>query len=100
MTTNLQVLKETTESYLIFASQSSLSREKLLEDKLISFKSIIMKHSEDVESKALISDLQREVTVSFDDLNITTKQQHDEKKLDKVLKENKELVMNCKEYEI
>eukprot|EP00092_Neocalanus_flemingeri_P001703 GFUD01001818.1.p1 GENE.GFUD01001818.1~~GFUD01001818.1.p1 ORF type:complete len:625 (-),score=203.65 GFUD01001818.1:374-2248(-) len=80
--------------------QSSLSREKVLEDKLISFKSIITKHSDDADCKALISDLQREVSDTYDDLSITTKQQHDEKKLDKVLKDNKELVMKCKESEI
>lgn len=80
--------------------QSSLSREKLLEDKLFSFKSIITKHSEDVDCKALITDLQREVNGSYDELNIRSKQEHDEKKLDKVLKENKELVMKCKEWEI
>eukprot|EP00090_Calanus_glacialis_P001102 TRINITY_DN10775_c0_g1_i5.p1 TRINITY_DN10775_c0_g1~~TRINITY_DN10775_c0_g1_i5.p1 ORF type:complete len:650 (-),score=199.32 TRINITY_DN10775_c0_g1_i5:285-2234(-) len=80
--------------------QSSLSREKLLEDKLFSFKSIITKHSEDMDCKALITDLQREVNGSYDELNIRSKQEHDEKKLDKVLKENKELVMKCKEWEI
>jgi len=80
--------------------QSSLSREKLLEDKLLSFKSIIMKHSEDVECKSLISDLQREVNGSYDELNIKNKLEHDGKKLDKVLKENKELVLKCKELEI
>jgi len=80
--------------------QSSLSREKLLEDKLLSFKSIIMKHSEDVECKSLISDLQREVNGSYDELNIKNKLEHDGKKLDRVLKENKELVLNCKELEI
>jgi len=80
--------------------QCSLSREKLLEDKLISFKSIITKHSEDVDCKSLIVDLQKEVTDSYDDLNITSKLQHDQKKLDKVMKENKELVMKCKEFEI
>jgi len=80
--------------------QSSLSREKLLEDKLLSFKSIIMKHSEDIECKSLISDLQREVNGSYDELNIKNKLEHDGKKLDRVLKENKELVLNCKELEI
>jgi len=80
--------------------QSSLSREKLLEDKLFSFKSIITKHSDDINCQALITDLQKEVNGSYDELNIRTKHEYEEKKLDKVLKENKELVMKCKEWEI
>merc|ERR1712106_380317 len=80
--------------------QSSLSREKLLEDKLISFKSIITKHSEAVDCQGLLTDLRKEVNGSYDELNIRSKHEHDEKKLDKVLKENKELVMKCKEWEI
>jgi len=77
-----------------------LSREKLLEDKLISFKSIITKHSEAVDCQGLLTDLRKEVNGSYDELNIRSKHEHDEKKLDKVLKENKELVMKCKEWEI
>jgi len=80
--------------------QSSLSREKLLEDKLFSFKSIITKHSDDINCQALITDLQKEVNGSYEELNIRTKHEYEEKKLDKVLKENKELVMKCKEWEI
>merc|ERR1711892_38549 len=80
--------------------QSSLSREKLLEDKLISFKSIITKHSEAVDCQGLLTDLRKEVNGSYDELNIRSKHEHDEKKLDKVLKENKELVMKCKEWEV
>ena len=60
VTTNLQVRGEgqTCRELTLISLQTALSREKFLEDKLLMFKSILTKHSEDTDSSSLINDLQ------------------------------------------
>jgi len=79
--------------------QSSLGREKALEDKLINIKNIVIKHSESADFSAFIDEMRDEVENMPGDL-APSKIVHDEKRLDRVLKENRALVMRCKELEI
>ena len=78
--------------------QNSLSREKFLEDKLILFKSLVLKHSEDIDCAAMIRDL--ESVLKDEEIGLPDKIFLEELKYDKVMKENKELVLKCKEYDI
>jgi len=61
-------------------------------------KSLITKHSEDIDCSALLSDLQ--FALKDDSIGLNSKTQHEEKKLDKIMKENKDLVLKCKEIDI
>ena len=45
--------------------QTALTREKYLEDKLILFKNLIKKHSENLDYSLLIKDLQSALKVSY-----------------------------------
>jgi len=78
--------------------QTALTREKYLEDKLILFKNLIKKHSENLDYSLLIKDLQS--ALKDEDISLPEKIHFDEMKLDKLMKENKELVLKCKEYDI
>ena len=49
---------QTCRELTVISLQTALSREKFLEDKLLMFKSILTKHSEDTDSSSLINDLQ------------------------------------------
>lgn len=78
--------------------QTALSREKFLEDKLLMFKSILTKHSDDIDCSSLINDLK--FALKDDNIGLTSKTQHDERKLEKIMKDNKDLVLKCKENDI
>ena len=97
--------------------QTALCREKYLEDKLIMFKSLLSKHSEDLNCSAMIKDLQSAlkvilfshlslvfscVLVSYKDeeVGLPDKLHLEELKYDKMTKDNKELVLRCKELDI
>ena len=78
--------------------QTSLTREKYLEDKLIMFKSLLMKHSEDIDCASMIRDLQS--VLKDEEISLPDKLHLEELKYDKLTKENKELVLRCKEFDI
>jgi len=78
--------------------QTALTREKYLEDKLLLFKSVLMKHSEAVDNPSIIRDLQS--ALKDEDIGLPDRIHLEELKHDKLMKENKELVLKCKEYDI
>jgi len=78
--------------------QTALTREKYLEDKLLLFKSLLMKHSEDIDCSSMVRDLQS--ALKDEDVSLPDRIHLEELKHDKLMKENKELVLKCKEYDI
>ena len=56
---------QTCRELTVISLQTALSREKFLEDKLLMFKSILTKHSEDTDCSSLINDLQFALKVNI-----------------------------------
>lgn len=79
--------------------QNSLGREKALEDKLIGIKNIVMKHSNTSDFSAFILEM-RDVVENMPGDMQPSKILHDEQRLDRILKENRALVLKCKELDI
>jgi len=79
--------------------RTALGREKLLEDKLISIKSIVIKHKDSADFPGFIDELRGEVENLPGDMQ-PSKILQEEKRLDRLLKENRALVMRCKEVEM
>jgi len=70
-----------------------------LEDKLISIKNLVLKHASSSDFTSFIEEMRDEMENLPGDMQ-PSKIMHDEKRLDRVLKENRNLVMRSKELEI
>lgn len=70
-----------------------------MEDKLISIKNLVLKHASSSDFTSFIEEMRDEMENLPGDMQ-PSKIMHDEKRLDRVLKENRNLVMRSKELEI